>query len=72
MALFLLVFVLEMRPMLAFIGWRRAGGRGADAANAAVAAAPLGVFVRLNDAELALIVVIPFVAALMARGAWLF
>ena len=72
MGLFGLVFALEIRPMVAFIRWRIAKGRGADAAAAAVAAAPLAVFVRLNDAETVLVLVIPFVAALMARGAWLF
>jgi len=28
--------------------------------------------VRINDVELALVVLIPFAAALMSRGAWLF
>jgi uncharacterized membrane protein len=37
---------------------------------AAVAASPLDLYVRLNDAEAVLILVIPFVAALMARGEW--
>lgn len=72
MSLFLLVFLLELRPMLAFIGWRRASARGADAAAASVAAAPLEAFRRVNAIELALVALIPFVAALMARGAWLF
>jgi putative membrane protein len=72
MALFGLVFVLEIRPMVTFIRWRIAKRRGETEVAAAVAASPLDVFVRLNDAEVALILVIPFVAALMARGAWLF
>ena len=36
------------------------------------ATAPIGRLARLNDIELALVVLIPFAAALMARGAWLF
>jgi len=73
MALFLLVFALELRPMATFIRWRIAKGRGGDAAvQATVAAAPLEAFVRINDAETVLVLVIPFAAALMARGAWLF
>ena len=72
MALFGLVFVLEIRPMVTFIRWRIAKRRGETAVAAAIAASPLDVFVRLNDAEVVLILAIPFVAALMARGAWLF
>jgi putative membrane protein len=72
MALFGLVFVLEIRPMVTFIKWRIAKRRGETAVSAAFAASPLDVFVRLNDVEVVLILVIPFVAALMARGAWLF
>ena len=72
MALFALVFALEIRPMVAFIRWRIAKKRGEAAVAAAVAASPLDLFVRLNDAEVVLILVIPFVAALMARGAWLY
>jgi putative membrane protein len=73
MGLFLLVFALELKPMQAFIRWRAAKGRGGDAAAAAaVASEPLDLLVRLNDAEAVLVLVIPFVAALMARGAWLF
>ena len=34
--------------------------------------ADLDALVKLNDAETVLVLVIPFVAALMARGAWLF
>jgi putative membrane protein len=72
MALFALVFVLEIRPMVTFIKWRIARKRGEAAVAAAVATSPLDLFVRLNDAEVVLILVIPFVAALMARGAWLY
>ena len=72
MALFATAFALEIRPMVAFIKWRIAKKHGETAVAAAVAASPLDLFVRLNDAEVVLILVIPFVAALMARGAWLY
>jgi len=62
------VFALEIAPMLTFIGWRRARARGATPWTAA----PLERLVRTNDAELALVLLIPFAAALMARAVWLF
>src|SRR5688572_7869853 len=68
MALFLAVFALELAPMVTFIKWRGARARGA----APWADAPVGRLVRLNDVEVVLVVLIPFAAALMARGAWLF
>jgi len=68
MGLFVTVLALEIFPMVTFIRWRIAGASG----GAAVAEAKLGVLVRLNDLEVALIVLIPFVASLMARGVWLF
>jgi len=68
MALFLAVFALEIRPMLTFIAWRRARATGATPWTTA-ALAPL---IRANNAEVVLTVLIPFAAALMARGVWLF
>jgi putative membrane protein len=69
MALFLLVFALEVRPMLTFAKWRKASARGGSPA----ASGPgLPALIAINDAETALVVLIPFIAALMARGAWLF
>jgi putative membrane protein len=68
MTLFLLVFLLEIRPMVTFIKWRMALRKGGSPTSAA----RLDPLVRLNDLELALVVLIPFVATLMARGAWLF
>jgi len=68
MGLFLAVFALELAPMLTFIAWRRARAKGA----APWATAPVARLVRINDVELALVVLIPFAAALMSRGAWLF
>lgn len=68
MALFGLVLALEIRPMLTFSRWRAARSRGA----APVGEANLGALIALNDAEVVIVVLIPFVAALMARAAWLF
>jgi putative membrane protein len=70
MALFALVFALEIRPMLTFARWRKARARGASPALGGGAA--LSGLIAVNDAETAIVVVIPFAAALMARGAWLF
>ena len=66
MGLFALVFALEIAPMVAFIRWRIALGKGEkpDTSRA-------GTFRRLNDIETALVVAIPFVAAAMSRGLWL-
>ena len=68
MGLFALILALELLPMVTFIRWRKVRGRGADP----VAGSPLARLIRLNDLEVATVVMIPFVAALMARGAWLF
>jgi len=68
MALFASVFALEILPMVTFIAWRRARGAGA----APWVTAPIARLVGINDVEIALVVLIPFAAALMARGAWLF
>jgi len=66
--LFLGVLALEIFPMITFIRWRIARAHGTPF----TADAPLGVLVRLNDVEVALVVLIPFVASLMSRGIWLF
>jgi uncharacterized membrane protein len=68
MALFALVFALEIRPMVTFSRWRAVRKRGA----APPADRGIDALIRINDAEAAIVVIIPFVAALMARGAWLF
>lgn len=54
--------------MVTFFRWRLARERAGELA----ASAPLGRLIGLNDAESALVLAIPFAAALMARGAWLF
>ena len=68
MGLFLLVLALEVAPMVTFLRWRLARERAGELA----ASAPLDRLIGLNDAESALVLAIPFAAALMARGAWLF
>ena len=68
MGLFALVFALEIRPMMTFMRWRRERARGREP----VAGTNLDALITLNNAEVVIIVVIPFTAALMARGAWLF
>ena len=67
MALFALVFVLELAPMTTFIKVRGARRRGVPLPPFSVEA-----YRQINHAELALVVVIVFVAAFMARGAWMF
>jgi putative membrane protein len=66
LALFGLVFVLELTPMVTFMRVRSAQRRRAALPRFSVEA-----FRRINAAELALVVTIVFVAAFMARGAWL-
>lgn len=68
MALFLLVFALEIYPMSTFIQWRVRRSRG----QTPTAGASFHSLIALNDAEVGIVVLIPFAAALMARGAWLF
>ncbi len=66
MGLFALIILLEILPMITFVRWRIARGRGNQ---------PMGkldTLIALNDAETVIVILIPFVAALMARGAWLF
>jgi len=66
MALFAMVFALEVAPMVAFIGWRIAIGKGAKPDTTRAAR-----FARISDIETGLVVAIPFVAAAMSRGLWL-
>jgi putative membrane protein len=67
LALFGLVFALELKPMTTFIRVRAARGRGLPPPRFSAES-----YYRINHAELALVVVIAFVAAFMARGAWLY
>lgn len=61
--LFVLVFSIELFPMITFIRWRIQLGRGE---RVDTSRAPL--FARINDFETAMVVAIVFVASLMARG----
>jgi putative membrane protein len=63
MGLFLLVVALEIGPMVTFMRWRAAVGRGVLPDTSA---AP--TLHTVNHIELAVVVVIVFVAAFMARG----
>src|SRR5215470_13658937 len=59
MGLFVAVLALEIFPMVTFIRWRTARAKG----GVGMASAQLGVLIRLNDLELALVVLITFVAS---------
>ena len=63
LALFAAVLLLEIRPMVTFIGWRRAlaAGRAPDTSAARVLYA-------ITHAEMAIVVAMVFAAAFMARG----
>src|SRR5260370_15938224 len=63
MALFLLVLLLEIRPMITFIRWRIKLGRG-ETVDTSVAR----TLYTINHIELAIVVVMVFVASLMAPG----
>ena len=67
LTLFGFVFVLEVAPMTTFMQVRSARRRGT-----ALPRFPVETYRRINTAELVLVVAIVFVAAFMARGAWLF
>jgi putative membrane protein len=63
MTLFLAILILEVRPMITFIRWRAQLRRGLPVDTAAAR----GLY-TLNHIELALVVVMVFVASMMARG----
>jgi len=67
LALFAVVFALEVRPMTTFMRVRAARRRRTALPRFSVEA-----YRRINSAEMILVVAIVFVAAFMARGAWLF
>lgn len=63
MALFIGILLLEIRPMVTFIRWRIQLGRGLP-----VDTAMARGLHTVNHVELALVVVMVFVAGMMARG----
>jgi putative membrane protein len=63
MALFATVVLLEIRPMVTFIGWRQARRRGEPPDTTGARR-----FHVVNHVQMGLIVVIVFVASFMARG----
>jgi len=67
MALFALVFALELTPMVTFIRVRQAMRSRSPLPRFSV-----DVFRRINSIEVALVVLIVFTAAFMARGIWMF
>jgi len=67
LGLFGIVFALELGPMVTFIGVRSARRRHAPLPRFSAEA-----YRRINTVEVVLVVVIVFVAAFMARGAWMF
>ena len=67
LTLFAAVFVLELAPMVTFIRVRNARAK-----RTALPRFPLDTYRRINAAELALVITIVFMAAFMARGAWMF
>jgi putative membrane protein len=66
LALFALVFAIEVTPMMTFIRMWSARKQGAPPPRFSVV-----TLRRINRAEIALVIAIVFVAAFMARGAWL-
>jgi len=67
LALFGLLFALELAPMMTFIRVRSARQRGT-----ALPLFSVETYRRINSVEMVLVVAIVCVAAFMARGAWLF
>ncbi|MCI0546870.1 MAG: DUF2214 family protein [Candidatus Rokubacteria bacterium] len=65
MALFLAIVALEVWPMLTFIRWRQAHRRGAR-----VDASPARALFKVNHIQLALALLMVFVASAMTRGLW--
>jgi putative membrane protein len=67
LTLFGLVFVLETWPMATFLGARRARRQRLSPPSF-----PVGLYRGINAIEVVLVVLIVFVAAFMARAAWMF
>jgi putative membrane protein len=65
MALFVVILVLEAWPMLTFIRWRRALGRGQTPDTSRAPS-----LYMVTHVQMALVVIMVFVASFMARGFW--
>jgi putative membrane protein len=63
MGLFAAMFLLELGPMIALIGWRRAVARGAVPDTRAASR-----FARISFVQAVLVVLIVLAATAMARG----
>lgn len=63
LTLFLIIFALELYPMITLIRWRIA-----DRQKKPINLAPLKTLARISHAELALTICIPFIAAMAVRG----
>jgi putative membrane protein len=63
MALFGVITLLEIYPMVTLIRWRMAAARKQP-----IDTGKLPLLVRLNSGELAVLLLMPFVASAMARG----
>ncbi len=66
MGIFFIVFILELWPMITFIRWRIQKVRNRSFTVKQLARVPM--LARINDLEVALIIVLVFIATLMARG----
>lgn len=67
LALFGLVFALEVAPMMTFIRVRSARHRGV-----ALPRFPVETYRRINSIEIGLVIAIVVAASLMARAVWMF
>jgi len=63
MSLLLVIILLEIWPMITYIRWRRIRGRGET-----VDTSPAGRLYVVNHVQMAIVVVMVFVASMMARG----
>jgi uncharacterized membrane protein len=68
MALFVATVALEIWPMTTFIRWRIANRKGQPLPGLD----RVSGLVLVDDVQTALVVVMPFAAAAMARGLWLY
>lgn len=63
MALFIIIFMLELKPMITFFKWRAMQKRGQQ-----IDLSPAPMLARITQAELILLIPIVFMAAAMSRG----